>query len=72
MIDKVVPNLKGYLTVGEAAELLGVTSETLRNWDRKGRLRAYRNPLNGYRLYRRDELIRFLAELSSCRSHATE
>ncbi|MCA9253661.1 MAG: excisionase family DNA-binding protein [Phycisphaerales bacterium] len=26
--------LNGYLTVGEAAELLGVSKDTLRRWDR--------------------------------------
>src|SRR4051794_19111166 len=32
--------------------MLGVTEQTLRNWDRHGRLPASRHPINGYRLYR--------------------
>lgn len=40
-----------YLTVGEAAEALGVTAATLRNWDRLGKLKAARHPINGYRIY---------------------
>lgn len=48
------------LTVHEAAELLGVSPSTLRNWDRDGKLRAKRHPLNRYRLYRRDDLENLL------------
>lgn len=55
-IDAVPPNLGDYLTVGEAATTLGVSRSTLRNWDKAGKLKAYRHPLNGYRLYNRMEL----------------
>lgn len=48
--------LSEYLTVQEAASTLGVSSSTLRNWDRAGKLRALRHPFNGYRLYLRTEL----------------
>ena len=48
--------LAEYLTVGEAAEFLGVSPWTLRNWDRAGRLRAVRHPKNGYRIYRQQDL----------------
>ncbi len=44
------------LTIKEAAERLGVTTQTLRRWDKSGRLVAKRHPINGYRLYDRDEL----------------
>lgn len=44
------------LTVGEAAEELGVTPATLRNWDRAGKLKAQRHPINGYRLYQRKDI----------------
>jgi DNA-binding transcriptional MerR regulator len=40
------------LTVGEAAAELNVTPATLRNWDRSGKLKPRRHPINGYRLYR--------------------
>ena len=52
--------LDDYLTVGEAARCLGVSSATLRNWDRAGKLIPYRHPLNGYRLYLRSELEKIL------------
>lgn len=41
------------LSVGEAAKLLGVTTTTLRNWDKTGKLTAKRDPANGYRMYDR-------------------
>ena len=56
-------NLADYLTVGEAAEQLGVSRSTLRNWDKAGKLMAYRHPVNGYRLYLRDELERLLGQI---------
>ena len=43
--------LNEFLTVGSAAEYLGVSRDTLRRWDRSGRLPAQRHPMNGYRLY---------------------
>ena len=57
-------NLADYLTVSEAAERLGVSSGTLRNWDRTGRLKAHRNPLNGYRLYLRSDLEALLLQIA--------
>ena len=39
------------LTVGEAAELLGVTKTTLRNWDKAKKLIPKRHPMNDYREY---------------------
>lgn len=55
------PPLGDYLTIKQAAALLGVTPETLRNWDRANKLRPARHPINGYRLYRREDLEALLA-----------
>ena len=52
--------LDEYLTIKRAAEQLGVAPDTLRNWDRSGKLRAVRHPLNRYRLYRREDLSALL------------
>jgi DNA-binding transcriptional MerR regulator len=49
-------SLEEYLTVKAAAAFLGVCPSTLRNWDRAGKLRPHRHPINRYRLYRRAEL----------------
>ncbi|RJQ13643.1 MerR family DNA-binding transcriptional regulator [Candidatus Parcubacteria bacterium] len=47
---------KKYYTIKEAADHLGVSAITLRNWDKKGLLVAYRHPINNYRMYRSDQL----------------
>ena len=57
--------LTDYLTVGEAASFLGVSTTTLRNWDRSGKLKAHRHPINGYRLYRREDLEALLRKVRS-------
>ncbi|MGC9469458.1 MAG: MerR family transcriptional regulator [Anaerolineae bacterium] len=46
------------LQIGEVAELLGVTRDVLRNWERNGLIRIPRNPRNGYRLYGAAEISR--------------
>jgi excisionase family DNA binding protein len=56
-------NLCDYLTVREAAEFLGVSTATLRRWDAAGRLKAFRHPLNRYRLYRTSDLRKLLSQI---------
>jgi excisionase family DNA binding protein len=53
-------NFKDFLTIKEAAEFLGVSTETLRNWDRSGKLVPTRNPFNRYRIYRKSDLEKLL------------
>lgn len=49
-------NLKEYITIKEAAELLGVDKTTLRRWDKAGKLKPFRHPINSYRLYKKSDL----------------
>jgi excisionase family DNA binding protein len=65
--DSTPLSLGSYLTVGEAAITLGVSRSTLRNWDKAGKLKPYRHPVNGYRLYSRDELNALLEEVQAAR-----
>jgi MerR family transcriptional regulator, copper efflux regulator len=51
---------KNYLKIKEAAEFLGISCLTLRNWDRRGKLTSYRHPINHYRLYRMADLEKFM------------
>jgi len=51
---------KKYYTIKQAAKILGVTPLTLRNWDKRGKLRAYRHPINNYRIYKPQQLELFL------------
>jgi PAS domain S-box-containing protein len=61
------PNFSDYRTVGEAAAFLGVSTATLRNWDRTGKLKPRRHPQNGYRIYLHEDLEAVLrsADVSS-------
>lgn len=45
-----------YLTLAEAAKMLGKNKETLRRWDREGKLSAVREPISNYRLYRKTDV----------------
>jgi site-specific DNA-methyltransferase (adenine-specific) len=56
-----------YITIKTAAKLLHVTPLTLRNWDKSGKLKAYRHPVNNYRVYRLDQIEEFLRRLEGSR-----
>jgi MerR family transcriptional regulator, copper efflux regulator len=45
-----------YLQIQEAAEFLGITPNTLRNWEKGKKIAVYRNPQNSYRLYKKEDL----------------
>lgn len=45
-------NGRDYVRISEAAKILGVTEQTLRNWDHRGKLAPMRHPINGYRMYK--------------------
>lgn len=49
-------NLGTFLTSGPAADVLGVSPDTLRNWDRGGKVEALGHSVNGDRRCRREEL----------------
>ena len=58
-----------YLSIKQAAKILGVTTLTLRNWDRRGMLTAYRNPMNNYRVYRFDQIEILLRRIENSKNH---
>lgn len=60
--------LDTYLTIKEAAEFLGVSLNTLRNWGRDGKVPMHRNPVNGYRLFKKSDLEQLLRETQQSRS----
>ena len=51
--------MKKYVTIAEASELLGKSKETLRRWDREGKLPAVREPMSNYRVYKKEQLNLF-------------
>lgn len=52
-----------YLTIKEASKMLGVTTLTLRNWDKNGKLSASRHPLNNYRIYNLTDIENLLKRI---------
>ena len=52
--------LNDFLRVSDAAESLGVSPNTLRNWENAGKIVAHRHPVNGYRLFKQEELDELL------------
>jgi excisionase family DNA binding protein len=60
----IVPKLSEYVKVAEAAEILGVSLGTVRTWAADGKIPMHRNPANGYRLFKREELEKFLRNIA--------
>lgn len=59
--------MKKFLSISEVADLLSVSKDTLRRWDKDKKLVPFRDSLNGYREYRLEDLkifpqLRFLFE----------
>ena len=55
--------MEGFVSVSEAAKLIGVNTETLRRWDKTGKFPSARNPINNYRIYQVEHVHRFVKEL---------
>lgn len=53
-----------YVKVAEAAKILGISQATLRTWAESGKIPMHKNPANGYRLFSREELEQFLANIA--------
>ena len=58
----------GYVRVKEAAEILGVSPNTVRAWGAAGKINEYRHPANNYRLYKRTDLERVLKQVETSAS----
>jgi DNA (cytosine-5)-methyltransferase 1 len=46
-----------YMTLSETSEYTGKSKETLRRWDKEGKLSAVREPVSNYRVYRRADVL---------------
>ncbi len=58
-----------YITIKKAAEILGVTTLTLRNWDNSGKFSAGRHPISNYRVYKVEDLEAILMEIEVSRGN---
>ena len=50
---------KFFYPLGEVADMLSVSKETLRRWDKSGKLKSVRQPISRYRVYKADDLKQF-------------
>ena len=55
--------LSEYVKTAEAAEILGVSQNTLRTWAEAGKIPMRRNPANHYRLFKRSDLEKYLRQV---------
>lgn len=51
---------KEFYTIGEVANMIGVHRDTLRRWDKAGKLRTIRIGENSWRRYRRKDILDLL------------
>lgn len=55
-------NKQKLLRIREAAEILGVNPETLRRWDKEGKLLAIKVSIRGDRRYKPEDIDRFIEQ----------
>lgn len=53
-------DMTNYFSTGEFAKLIGVTSATLRVWDKSGKLKPVHKSENGYRYYSKEQVAQYL------------
>ncbi|WP_216848845.1 DNA (cytosine-5-)-methyltransferase [Pedobacter sp. L105] len=57
--------MKDKYTIDEFANLIGKSKDTLRRWDKTGKLYAFREPMSNYRYYKSEQLSIFVDELNN-------
>lgn len=50
------------MTLSETSEYIGKSKETLRRWDKEGKLMAVREPMSNYRVYRKSDVDTLFAD----------
>ena len=48
--------MRKYYSINEFSKILGVSAQTLRNWDKNGKLHPHHTSSNGYRYYSHEQL----------------
>lgn len=54
-----------FISLSEASDLIGKSKETLRRWDREGKLNAIREPMSNYRVYNKSEVLTLFSDFVS-------
>jgi len=58
-------NINEYIGIEETSKMLNVSKLTLRRWDKEGKLKAYRHPINNWRMYKKEEIENLLKGISN-------
>lgn len=58
-----------YYSIGQTAEKIGVSCETLRRWDNSGKFSSTRHPINNYRVYTEEQINNLIKEFQEDYSH---
>lgn len=61
-----------YVKVREAAAILGVCPNTVRTWGAEGKISEFRHPVNAYRLYRKSDLEKLVAQVEKSQTQPTK
>jgi hypothetical protein len=56
------------MTIGEAADALGVCEMTLRRWHKAKKFVPHIHPISGYRLYKRADVLRLRKKIETGRA----
>lgn len=56
IILKGVDTLSKYYSIHEFSKIIGVSAQTLRNWDNNGKLHPHHTTVSGYRYYSDEQL----------------
>lgn len=54
-----------YITIKQAAKILGVSPLTLRNWDNNGKFPAGRHPISNYRVYKVSDIEKLMSQMGA-------
>lgn len=54
--------MKEYLSLAETSKLVGKSKETLRRWDKEGKLSAIREPISNYRVYKKSDVQKLFVD----------
>jgi DNA-binding transcriptional MerR regulator len=56
--------MKRYITIKKASKILDLHPDTLRRWDRVGKLKTRHHPVNKYRLYTIREIEKLKSKIT--------
>lgn len=56
-------DIKSYIKIGYVAEKCQVTTQTIRKWEKDGRIKGERHPISNARYYKPEDVERLVKEV---------